>query len=227
MRLTVFGASGGTGRRLVEQALAAGHEVTAVVRDPARLVIADQPALVPGAGAREGGAGRLLVRTADVFDQDEVEAALAGADAVVSALGLRSRSDTSKVMSAGTGTILAAMARAGVARFVVVSAAPVGTDDHGTTALYRLVAAPLLRALLRDAYADMAAMEAAVRASGLDWTIMRPPRLTDGPRRGGYRQARDANLRGCYRISRADLADAILASLADPGTIRTTVAVGY
>jgi putative NADH-flavin reductase len=223
MRLTVFGASGGTGRRLVEQALAAGHDVTAVVRDPARLVLAGQPALVPDAGAR----GRLLVRTADVFDQGQVEGALAEADAVVSALGARSRSDTSKVMSAGSGTILDAMRRAGLARVVVVSAAPVAGDDAGTTLLYRLVAAPLLRAVLRDAYADMAAMEAAVRTSGLDWTIMRPPQLTNGAHTGSYRQAREANLRGGYRISRADLADAILASLADPTTIGTTIALGY
>jgi putative NADH-flavin reductase len=277
MRLTIFGASGGTGRRLVEQALAAGHDVTAVVRDPSRLVL-DTPTrtgttapatatgttapatatdttapatatdtTTPGDGGhpatttpattgREGapGAGHpdldvegLRVVTADVFSADEVEAAVGGADAVVSALGARSRSDTSRVMSAGTRTILAAMGRAGVDRVVVVSAAPVARDDDGTTALYRLVAAPLLRALLRQSYADMARMEAAVRGSGLDWTIVRPPQLTNGPHTGTYRQAREANLRGGYRISRADLADAILASLADPTTIGATIALGY
>ena len=235
MRITVFGASGGTGRRLVEQAVAAGHTVTAVVRDPARLVL-NTPTrtgtTVPGSGGRPAttpatGREGLRVVTADVFSAGEVEAAVGGADTVVSALGARSRSDTSRVMSAGTGTILAAMARAGVDRVIVVSAAPVASDDDGTTALYRLVAAPLLRALLRESYADMARMEAAVRSSGLNWTIMRPPQLTNGPHTGTYRQAREANLRGGYHISRADLADAILASLADPTTVGATIALGY
>jgi putative NADH-flavin reductase len=240
MRLTVFGASGGTGRRLVEQALAAGHTVTAVVRDPARLVLdtptatgTTAPASAGGKGAPAGGrrpgleVEGLRVLTADVFSAADVEAAVGGADAVVGALGARSRSDTSRVMSAGTGTILAAMGRAGVDRVVVVSAAPVASDDNGTTALYRLLAAPLLRALLRESYADMARMEAAVRGSGLDWTIVRPPQLTNGPHTGTYHQARGANLRGGYRISRADLADAILASLADPTTVGATIALGY
>jgi putative NADH-flavin reductase len=130
-------------------------------------------------------------------------------------------------MSAGTASILHAMRAAGTSRLVVVSAAPVASDDHGTTLLYRLLAAPMLRALLGGLYADMAAMEEAVRRSGTDWTILRPPQLTDGPRTGTYRQARDGNLRGGSRISRADLADAILASLHDPDTVKATIAVGY
>jgi uncharacterized protein YbjT (DUF2867 family) len=70
-------------------------------------------------------------------------------------------------------------------------------------------------------------MEDTVRRSGVDWTILRPPWLSDGPRTGTYRQARDANLRGGSRISRADLADAILASLQDPDTVKATIAIGY
>jgi uncharacterized protein YbjT (DUF2867 family) len=87
--------------------------------------------------------------------------------------------------------------------------------------------APLMRALLGGPYADMAAMEEATRRSGTDWTIMRPPWLTGGPRTGTYRQARDANVRRGYRISRADLADAILASLRDPDAVKATTAVAY
>ena len=100
---------------------------------------------------------------------------------------------------------------------------PVATDDHGTTLFYRLLVGPLLR----RGYADMAAMEDTTRRSGTAWTILRPPRLTDGPRTGTWRQARDANLRGGSRISRADLAAAILASLAAPDTVKATVAIGY
>jgi putative NADH-flavin reductase len=124
-------------------------------------------------------------------------------------------------------SILAAMRAAGTSRVVVISAAPVASDHHGTTLPYRLLVGPMLRALLRRGYADMAVMEEAIRRSGTDWTILRPPRLTNGPRTGTWRQARDANLRRGYRISRADLADAILASLHDPDTVKATIAIGY
>ena len=104
------------------------------------------------------------------------------------------------------------MRAAGTSRLVVVSAAPMASDDHGTTLPYRLLVKPPLRVLLGGLYADMAVMEETIRRSGTDWTILRPPQLTDGCRTGSYRQARDANLRGGYRISSADLADAILAA---------------
>jgi putative NADH-flavin reductase len=212
MQLTIFGASGNTGRHLVEQALAAGHTVTAVVRDPTRLPMRHD---------------WLQVVTADVLDPAAIEPAVAGADAVISALGPRSYRQASSIISAGTASILQAMRAAGTSRVVVVSAAPVATDDHGTTLPYRLLVGPMLRALLRRGYADMAVMEDTIKRSGTDWTILRPPRLTNGPRTGSYRQAKDANLRRGYRISRADLADAILASLHDPDTVKATIAIGY
>jgi uncharacterized protein YbjT (DUF2867 family) len=93
--------------------------------------------------------------------------------------------------------------------------------------LYRLLGGPLLRALLGGLYADMASMEEAVRRSGTDWTILRPPWLSDGSRTGTWRQARDGNLRGGARISRADLVEAILAALGDPDTVKATIAIGY
>jgi putative NADH-flavin reductase len=139
----------------------------------------------------------------------------------------RSMAAPSSIMSAGTASILDAMRAAGTSRLVVVSAAPVATGDSGTTVPYRLLMAPILRALLRRLYADMAVMEEVVKRSGMDWTIVRPRRLIDGPLTGTYRRAVDANLRRGYRISRADLADAILASLEDQDTVKKTIAVGY
>jgi putative NADH-flavin reductase len=212
MQLTIFGASGKTGRHLVEQALAAGHHLVAVVRDPARLPVRHD---------------RLAVVVADVLDPAAIEPAVAGAGAVVSALGPSSSRDSSSIMSAGTASILQAMRAAGTSRLVAISAAPVAIDDHGTTLPYRLLVAPLLRALLRRGYADMASMEETIMRSGVDWTILRPPQLTDGPRTRTYRQASNTNLRRGYRISRADLADAILASLDDPDTVKSTIAIGY
>jgi putative NADH-flavin reductase len=212
MRLTIFGASGQTGRQLLRQALAADHQVTAVVRDPTRLPVRHD---------------RLQVVVADVLDPAAIAPAVADADAVISALGPHPPRNRSSIMSAATASILDAMRTTGTSRLVVISAAPVATDDHGTTLPYRLLAGPLLRTLLRGLYADMASMEEAIRRSGVDWTIMRPPWLSDGPRTGTYRQAKDSNLRGGSRISRADLADAILASLDDPDTVKATIAIAY
>jgi putative NADH-flavin reductase len=212
MRLTIFGATGQTGRHLTQQALDAGHQVTAVVRDPTRLPIRHQ---------------RLQVVTADVLDPAAIQPAVAGADAVISALGPHPPRNKSSIMSAATASILHAMRAAGTSRLVVISAAPVAGDDHGTTLPYRLLAGPLLRALLGGLYADMALMEDTIRRSGVDWTILRPPWLSDGPQTGSYRQAKDSNLRGGARISRADLADAILASLDDPDAVKATIAISY
>jgi putative NADH-flavin reductase len=212
MQLTVFGASGATGRRLVEQALDAGHAVTAVVRDPARLPVRHD---------------RLAVVVADVLDSTAIQPAVANADVVVSALGPHPPRNKSSIMSAATARILDGMRAVGSSRLVVVSAAPVASDDHGTTLPYRLLVAPIMRALLGGLYADMAVMEETIRRSGMDWTILRPPQLTDGPRTRTYRHAKDANLRRGYRISRADLADAILASLDDPDTVKATIAAAH
>lgn len=210
MRLTVFGATGGTGTQVVRQALGAGHEVTAVVRDPARLTVPEHP--------------HLKVLRADVMDPDAIVPAIEGADAVVSALGRRSGSGAGPVCTDGVRSILAAIDKAGVRRFAVVSAAGAYNDpDDGPVT--RLLVKPLLQRLLREGFADTREMDRQVQASGADWTIVRPPQLTNGEPRGRYRTATDG-LVG-RRIARADLAQAILAALDDPGTIRHTLGVGY
>jgi len=104
------------------------------------------------------------------------------------------------------------MRAAGTSRLVAISAAPVATDDHDTTLPYRLLAAPLLRRVLRRGHADMASMQETIRRSGADWTILRPPRLTNGPRTGTYRQASNTNLRRGYRLG---LPSALTRRLAD------------
>jgi hypothetical protein len=141
----------------------------AVVRNPTRLPVRHH---------------RLQVLAADVLDPAAIGPAVAGADAVISALGPHPPRNRSSVMSAATASILQAMRAAGTGRLVVVSAAPVATDDHGTTLPYRLLAAPMLRALLGGLYADMAVMEEAVRRSGTDWTILRRPSSPTDPAPG-------------------------------------------
>lgn len=214
MKITVFGATGGVGREVVRQALDAGHEVTAVVRDPARL----------GVAAHE----RLRVATvADVTDGEALLGVVSGRDAVVSALGPATNKQAKATPIAGPAlvAITAAMDRAGVRRLSAVSAAPVGRLPDGEGVFTRAVVYPLLRRLLRDVYADLADMEAAMGASGTQWTVIRPPMLQDKPRTGTYRRAIDGNVRGGRVIPRADVADALLTTLTDPATTHHAVGV--
>lgn len=210
MDLAIVGATGGTGRHLVEQALARGHRVTAVARDPAQLV--------------QQHANLRIVR-GDVLDPGTLGPALAGAEAVLCALGSPGRAPTT-VYSAGTRHILAALARDKPRRLVTVAAGAY-VRDPADRPVVRLVVKPLLTRLLRGPYDDMRRMEAVVRASETDWTIVRPARLTDGPRTGRYRLAFEGAVPGGWTIARADVADCILAHRDDPAFRRAAVAVAY
>ena len=220
MKLTIFAATGGIGRLVLEQAIAAGHDVTAVVRNPSK---------VPGTQAN--------VVTADLANADPValEPAVRGADAVLSALGAASAADVG-IAWRGTEAITQAMQAAGVRRIVVVSAAPVGTvpsparpepptHDPGEGFVMRNLATPIVKSLFRATYADLARMEDALRAGDLDWTVVRPPRLTDKPLTGTYRTAYGQNVRGGWFISRADVAHCMLRVLGQPETIGQTVGI--
>jgi putative NADH-flavin reductase len=219
MKLTIVAATGGIGRQLLTQALAAGHDVTAVVRNPATL-----PAEV-----------RVVTADLATAGPAALEPAVAGADAVLSGLGPRSRADAG-VASRGTLAIVEAMRATGVRRVVLVSAAPVATlaspgrpdpprHDPGDGLVTRHLLMPLLRSTLREVYADLALMEDAVRDSALDWTVVRPPRLTDRPLSGAYRTALGRNLRGGLLVSRADVAHLMLATLDRPETIGQTIGI--
>ncbi|HEV7964807.1 MAG TPA: NAD(P)-binding oxidoreductase [Actinoplanes sp.] len=213
MRITVFGATGGTGQHLVVDALTAGHEVTAVVRGPSRLTIP-----VTAGGARPA------VVTADVLDPAAIEQAVAGRDVIISALGPRPKAKD-PICAPGAESIIAAMRATGVRRLVVITASGHVRDRHDDFAT-RALAKPILRRLLRAGFADFTATDELVTASGLDWTIMRPVRLTDGGHKP-YRTAVDHTVRGGFTISRADLADATLAAASDPATAGHAVAVAY
>lgn len=221
MRLTIIAATGGIGQQLVERAVASGHEVTAVVRGDAR-----------PAGAR-------VVVRADLATAgaDELRAAVDGADGVLSGLGPRTRADAG-VAATGTAAIVSAMRTTSARRLVVVSAAPVATvaspgrpdppkHDPGEGVFMRNVLSPVMRAVLGGAYADLAVMEDELRQSGLEWTAVRPPRLTNGPLTKRYRTALGENLRRGMSISRADVAHFMLAALEQSSTIGRTVGIAY
>jgi putative NADH-flavin reductase len=121
--------------------------------------------------------------------------------------------------------IIQAMNDAGVQRLIAVSASPMSFDDGDTLATRMLKR--VLWVAFRPVYTDMARMEDEIRRSGLDWTIVRPPRLTDRPATGRYRTAINRSVRRGNFIGRADLADAILKLLDDPASIRSAIGIGY
>jgi putative NADH-flavin reductase len=205
---TIFGASGRIGGELLRQSLDAGHEVTAVVRSGLDLT---HP--------------RLTVVQADVMDPGAITGAVDGADAVFSALGPHGTGPTT-VCSDGVRSIATAMAKAGAQRLLVVSAdGPYIYPENGL--LMRRVAKPLVQRMLRQGFADLLRMEETIRNTDLNWTVVRPPRLTNGPLTRDYRTAIDAGLRGGSKISRADVADCMLGLATDPGVHRNTVSVAY
>lgn len=193
MRLVVFGATGGTGAHVVAQAVAGGHEVTAVVRDPRRLTPVDG----------------LRVVTATFDRTSALDDAVRGRHAVISALGTDSRGPVS-VCTDGMTAIVEAMRRTGVRRLVAVSAH--GARETHDRSLYSLA----VWAALREKMLDKERMEAVIEASGLDWTVVRPPALSDGARTGRYRTGTDLPVRLWSRVSRPDLAEFLLAEAAEP-----------
>jgi putative NADH-flavin reductase len=213
MKLTIFGATGGVGACLVQEALAAGHQVTAVVRDPARLTVA------PPAG-QAGQALRVL--TADVMDPAAIGPAVEVADAVLTAVGPRGTGPTT-VITDSVRSIVAAMQKAGTARLIMVSGSI--ADDNGGFLLRSLVKPAARRTFLRHVCADMRAAESEIETSGLDWTIVRPPRLTSKPASGSYRSAAQGSPPRGLSIPRADLAACLLALLGDPATVRQHIGV--
>ncbi|MFK4101299.1 NAD(P)-dependent oxidoreductase [Streptomyces sp. NPDC019531] len=210
MKLTVFGATGGIGQEIVRQGLAAGHEVTAVVRDPARLTVTGE---------------RLDVVRADLTDPEVLRPAVAGRDAVLSGLGPRGRKDAG-IAARLTRVMLAAIEAEQVRRVLVVSAAPVGPAPVDAGVVDRWMRG-LVSAVLKDVYADLSEMEAELAAGATDWTAVRPPRLQDKPLTGVYRTVVGGfPARGRF-ISRADVAHAMLGMVGDAGVVKQGVGVAY
>ncbi|MEV6249509.1 NAD(P)H-binding protein [Streptomyces sp. NPDC051742] len=210
MKLTVFGATGGIGQEIVRQALASGHEVTAVVRDPARLTASGR---------------RLTVLRTDLSDPQALRGAVKGRDAVLSGLGARSRADAG-VAARLTRSVLTAMEAEKVRRLLVVSAAPLGPAPAGQAVLDKAVLA-IVNAVLKDVYADLRVMESDLATSTADWTSVRPPKLTDRPATGRYRTVVGGTPPRGRSLARADVAHAMLAMIDDPATVKQGVGVAY
>jgi putative NADH-flavin reductase len=219
MKLTIIAATGGVGAELLQQALAAGHDVTAVVRNPAKLS-RQVPTITTDLAAPDPAA---------------LESAIAGTDAVLSGLGPHSNSDAG-IASQGTRAIVAAMKTGVVRRIVAVSAAPVSTipsqsrpnppkHDPGDGFFMRHLFSHVASAMYGKVYADLAEMEDILAGSGLDWTVVRPPQLADKPLTGTYRTANGQNIRGGWSVPRADVAHLMLRVISQPGTIHQAIGI--
>ena len=194
MNLLVAGATGPLGRCIVDHALAAGHQVTAFVRTAGRLD--------PCPGLREA--------TGDVLDAQAVAAAVAGQDAVISALGHSRPSPAGHDLHPGASHIVAAMKAAGISRLIWISSHGVGDSRGQSGFLFERIFVPLR---LHAEFADKERQEALVTASDLDWTIVRPARLTNGPLTRRLRAQPRLRINIRDSVSRADVADFVLTEL--------------
>lgn len=206
-RILVLGATGGTGQQVISRALQQGHQVTALVRNPQRLTVTDD---------------RLRVLAGSVTDDSQALAdAVRDQAAVISTLGAGRSFKSGGLISQSMGRTVRAMEDHGVRRLIFTSAFGVGETRRDVPLGPRI----FMRLLLRDIYRDKELGEAALRASGLDWTLVYPAGLVDGPATGQCRVGERLSLSGFPRIARADVADFLLAQLDDTTYVRKCVLI--
>jgi putative NADH-flavin reductase len=208
MKILVIGATGPTGRELVTQGIALDHEITAVVRRPELASLPKEVRLLRG----------------DVTDAASMAAAVAGQDAVISSLGTKLSRKPTTLLSEGTRNLVAAMNEAGVRRLVCITGMGAGDSKGHGGFLYDGIILPLL---LKEIYKDKDRQEALIRESSLDWSIVRPGMLTDGPRTGQFRPLFDLTGISGGKISRADVATFILAHIKDRASYGQTINLIY
>jgi len=207
-RVLIVGATGGTGRALVAQALERGYAVTALARDPAKLKTVHP---------------QLKVVQGDVLDTEAVELAVRYQQAVLCALGHKQYFKPTRILSQGTANILQAMETLGVRRFVCETSLGIGDSTGRLGLYYTFFVIPLI---LPFYYWDKTRQERLIAASDADWVIVRPGALNNGAKRGRYRHgARVGNYLWTVRISRADVAAFMLDQLESDGYLRNAPGV--
>jgi putative NADH-flavin reductase len=207
MKIAIFGSTGGTGKELVKQALELGYDVTAFARTPSKL--------------DEFKHENLSIIQGDVFNYSDVERAIIGQDAVISALGnptLKVNTTTSE----GTRNIVKAMQATGIKRFICETSLGVGDSYEQAGFFFTKIIIPTL---LKNAIADKEIQEQIIRESDLDWTIVRPGGLLNKPKTSQYRHGLDKLISG--RISRADVAEFMLKQINSDEYLRKTPAICY
>jgi putative NADH-flavin reductase len=216
MKLIIFGATGQTGLELVSQALDAGHSVTAFVRNPKIMNIRHLD---------------LKVVKGDILEYDLVQAAVKGQEVVLSVLGVNSFKKNS-IISDGTQNIIRAMNEHSTMRFICVTTMGLGDSKNQKgwafiipiSLMFRIQRIPILR----NQFIDRELQEEHIKKSTLDWIIVRPGGLTNGPRTGNYKHGfsiEDTTVKA--QISRADVADFMLKQIADDTYLQKTPGLSY
>ena len=213
-KLLIIGANGGVGRQCVELALKAGHQVTALLRNPAKLDLHHPNlALIKG----------------DIMQPETFEDHLENKDAVISAIGVNGGFGADKpttLYSGGNASLLQAMNKKKVKRAFFISASAI--EISPVLPFYvRFAEKYIVQKLLKHMYADLRIMEELIKESNADWTIIRPPQLSDKPVTGKYRVAINAFLKNCLKISRADVAHYIIHNINNEATYKAVIEIGY
>jgi putative NADH-flavin reductase len=205
MKIFLLGATGGTGGAILEQGLARDHQITALVRSPEKITIRSDS---------------LAVHRGDPTDAEQIARVLVAQDVVITTLGHRDLK-AAPLLAASAKSVIQVMRAAGMGRLLALSAALL-FPDVGPPVL-----TPIIKYVLLNGLADSREMEQLVMGSGLDWTIARPPRLTNGPKTESY-QIADGSLPGKQRsISRADVAHFFLNEAERPAHVRKIVGLCY
>mgnify|MGYP001546513397 FL=1 len=212
--IVVLGANGGIGSHTVKMALELGHSVTAILRDPNKLGITHP---------------NLTVVKGDIMKPDTFEKYMDNKDAVISAIGVKGGFGADKptvLYSRGNANLLQIMKEKGISRAFFISASAI--EISPLLPFYvRFLAKYIVQKLLRNMYADLSAMEKLIKETDVDWTILRPPRLTNGVATGHYRFAINVYLKNCLTISRADLAHFMIDNIANKGTYKSVIEIAY
>jgi putative NADH-flavin reductase len=209
MNLLIFGSTGPSGIPLIQQALEQGHVVTAFARNPAAITFTHD---------------RLRVHKGDILDAASVEAAVQSQNAVLSTLGVR-KLGKNTILSDGTKNIINAMQQLNVRRLIIETSLGVGDSRGQMSWIFEKIVRPTY---LRNVFADKEIQEQYIRQSDLDWIIVRPAMLTNGPHTGTYEIWLGEKPTGVkLKISRADVADFMLKQLTDPVYIREAASLSY
>jgi uncharacterized protein YbjT (DUF2867 family) len=210
MKLTIFGATGATGKQLIKQALAAGNPVVAYARDPSKI---------------EASHELLTLVQGELTDTAVIEGATSGADAVISVLGPRPGENIhSKPLTNGMQNILAAMQRTNVRR-LIISSTPSASDPKDLPDFKFKVLVTLIKTLMRPAYEEIVNVARLVRASDTDWTIVRVSMLNNNPALGTIRAGYLGRKQVGTTIARADLAAFMLVQVQDPTYLRQALVI--
>jgi len=204
VKILVLGGTGGTGRHVVTQALEKGHEITILARDRAKAGPAHE---------------RLRIADGDVRKTAQLGEAMRGQDAVISAIGRGMSFKSENLIAESVPGIIEAMRGTGVKRLIFTSALGVGDSYRISPILPKIFFSTLLRGI----YADKLIGDQMIRNSGLDWTIVQPAVLTDGPLTTNYRVGEQLSLSGMNKVSRADTAHFIVDRLNDRATFGKTL----